>query len=556
MTRPDIRHGIHRRAMTPDILPFTADAEPELRILHVEDDPNDAELIRLALEADGLRVRPERVTSGDELIAALERGGFDLILSDFALPGFDGLSALRICQQRAPSVPFILVSGQIGEEAAVDGVRGGATDYVLKHRLSRLGPSVRRALAESAERRKRRIAEEALRQSEAQLRQSQKMEAVGRLAGGVAHDFNNLLTAILGYSQLMEVHLEAGSVVRRDLGEIVRAAERAASLTRQLLAFSRQQILQPRILDLNGVITETDRMLRRLIGDDIDLLTVPDPALGPTKADPGQIEQVLVNLAVNARDAMPHGGKITIETANVDLDAFSVGGSRQAAPGPYVMLAVSDTGCGMDPETASRVFEPFFTTKEPGQGTGLGLSMVHGIVHQSGGTIDVYSAPGRGTTFKVYLPRVAATEAVDETPEPRVEETPRGSETILLIDDDSLVRGVVSETLRRSGYEVIEASNRDEASEACAACDREGRAIDLLLSDVIMPGMSILEFTERLQGRHPEMRQMFMSGYTDKAMLRHGMLDPRTPFLPKPFSTHALLRKVREVLGAPWPMAA
>jgi two-component system cell cycle sensor histidine kinase/response regulator CckA len=379
---------------------------------------------------------------------------------------------------------------------------------------------------------------------EEQLRQSQKMEAIGRLAGGVAHDFNNLLTAILGYSELMETKLKANDPLYSNVREIRHAGERAATLVRQLLAFSRKQVLQPKVLNLNQVVGELDKMLRRLIGEDIDLVTRLDPQVGQIRADVGQVEQVVVNLAVNSRDAMPKGGKLTIETANVELDENYAGDHVGVQPGPYVMLSVSDTGCGMDSAVRSRIFEPFFTTKETGKGTGLGLSTVYGIANQSGGSISVYSEPGEGTTFKIYLPRV------DEPVElaaryPRGTEALRGTETILIVEDDVLVRKLATETLSKSGYQVLEAFHGEEALRICRT--HEG-TIHLLLTDVIMPGLTGRELAGRIEPLFAKVKVLYMSGYTDNAILHQGRLDPEMSFLQKPFTPSILLQKVREVL--------
>ncbi len=520
-----------------------AEVQSPVRILHLEDDPNDAELIQARLEAEGLLVAVERVATREDFTAAVQRGDCDLILSDYALPGFDGASALGIARACAPDIPFIIISGTLGEEAAVESVRNGATDYVLKQRLSRLGPSVRRALAEAEERSKRKQTEDALRKSEAQLRHAQKMEAVGRLAAGVAHDFNNLLTAIIGYTQLMQRRFTPDHPAMQDAEEVLGAAERAASLTRQLLIFSRQQVLAPRVLDLNSIVTNMDRMLRRLIGADIDLRTVPAGDLGRIKADPGQIEQVLVNLVVNARDAMPSGGSLTIETGNVELDDPYARDHPSARPGRHVVLAVSDSGCGMDPETQARIFEPFFTTKEVGKGTGLGLSTVHGIVQQGGGHIELYSEVGVGSVFKVYLPCVD--EAVDPAANRSVDLPARGTETLLLVEDDARVRNVVAEILRLNGYTVLEAG---APGEAISRVHEHAARLDLLLVDVMLPAMNGPELARAISRLHPQARVLFMSGYTDNAIIHQGLLGSEAAFLQKPFTAEGLLRGVRRLL--------
>jgi two-component system cell cycle sensor histidine kinase/response regulator CckA len=383
-------------------------------------------------------------------------------------------------------------------------------------------------------------------QLEEQLRQSQKMEAIGQLAGGVAHDFNNLLTAINGYSSLALQRLDDSSPVKSYLEEVKKAGDRAANLTRQLLAFGRKQILQPLAINLNGVVSDMNKMLRRLIGEDIVLTARLNSDVGKVMADPGQIEQVLVNLIVNARDAMPRGGNLTIETNNVELDE-EYGSKHVGVPaGRYVLLAVSDTGEGMSEAVRQRIFEPFFTTKEKGKGTGLGLSTVYGIVRQSGGNIWVYSEPGEGTTFKVYLPRVES--KIYEPGETVLEAgPPGGSETILLVEDEEVVRGLARRILEQVGYAVVEAG---KANEALLFCDKHAAEVDLLLTDVVMPEMSGKELADRLKSQCPELKMLFMSGYTDEAIVHHGVLDADVEFIQKPFTPSALARKVREVLDA------
>jgi PAS domain S-box-containing protein len=388
----------------------------------------------------------------------------------------------------------------------------------------------------------RKLAEEALRRSEQQLRQSQKMEAVGRLAGGIAHDFNNLLTVITGRSELALLSPRLAPGLHRDILLIQSTAERAASLTRQLLAFSRQQVLQPKVLDLNAVVTHMGGMLRRLIGEDIDLVIVAHPPLGSVNADPGQLEQVVMNLALNARDAMPAGGQLTIETADVELE-----GQHELPLGAHVMLAVSDTGCGMDADTQARIFEPFYTTKAPGQGTGLGLATVYGIVQQSGGHIVVTSEPGCGSMFRIYLPRVAApADLVPETEDSPAE--PRGSETVLLVEDENDLRMLARDILTAQGYKVLEAG---DGIEALRIAHESGGEIQLLLTDVVMPQMGGAELAESLMAATP-LKILFMSGYTDSGSACQQRMIRSAPFLQKPFTCAGLVRKVREVLdGAP-----
>ena len=382
------------------------------------------------------------------------------------------------------------------------------------------------------------------RQVAEQLRQSQKMEAIGRLAGGVSHDFNNLLTAIMGYGDMALGAMRPDDPVRGAIEEIQKAGQRAASLTRQLLVFSRRQVLEPKVVDLNAVIADMEKMLLHLIGEDIDLVVVADPAAGCVKADRGQLEQVVMNLAVNARDAIPRGGRLTIETADLHLDEPYTGDHAIVDPGQYVVLTVSDTGCGMDEATLSHVFEPFFTTKEQGKGTGLGLATVYGIVTQSGGQIGVHTEPDRGTSFKVYLPRV---EGPDQTATPHgpSQEVPRGSETILLVEDEDGVRKLASTILRQCGYDVLEASH---AGEALLVVERHADPIDLMVTDVVMPHMNGPELYNRLAPDRPDMKVLYISGHADDAVVRHGVLDRTTTFLQKPFTGTMLARVVREVL--------
>ena len=383
-----------------------------------------------------------------------------------------------------------------------------------------------------------------LKELEEQYRQAQKMEAVGQLAGGVAHDFNNLLTAILASTDLLLETLPAYHPGREDALETRKAALRAADLTRQLLAFGRRQVLQPRVLDVNELVDNLGKMLRRLIGEDIDLRTELPPDLGAVRADPGQLEQVIMNLAINARDAMPNGGKLTIETANVLLDDAYVATHTVVLPGPYVMIAGSDTGVGMDAATKARVFEPFFTTMEKGKGTGLGLSTVYGIVKQSGGYVWVYSEPGLGTAFKIYLPRVEGT-AEPVLASGSVSQSPRGTETVLLCEDQQEVRSLTHRILVAHGYDVLVAASGEEAVELAQAWPG---AIDLLLTDVVMPGMSGPKLVRQLAPIQPAMKVLYVSGYADEAIVRHRVVEPGMAFLQKPFTSDLLARKIREVL--------
>jgi PAS domain S-box-containing protein len=377
-----------------------------------------------------------------------------------------------------------------------------------------------------------------------QLRQSQKVEAIGRLAGGIAHDFNNLLTIIKGYSQLSRIELKEADPLRGNIDEIQKAAERAASLTRQLLAFSRRQVMEMRVVDLNSLLRDLEKMLRRVIGEDIEMVIRLAADLGSVRADVGQIEQVIMNLAVNAKDAMPSGGKLTIETANVALDESDARSHVDVNPGPYVMFSVSDTGTGMTPEVRERIFEPFFTTKEKGKGTGLGLSTAYGIVKQSKGHIWVDSVQGKGTTFKIYLPSV--NEPLEEIrKEVLRKEPPLGNETVLIVEDEAEVRKLISKMLERQGYAILETSDGEEALLVCERCKGP---IHLMLVDVIMPGMSGSELAKVVKPLYPEIKILYMSGYTDEAIVRHGVLGKGVNYIQKPFTLEGLARKVREVL--------
>jgi two-component system cell cycle sensor histidine kinase/response regulator CckA len=631
-----------------------------LRVLIVEDSEPDMQLTVRELQRGGFDPVVEWVANAKSFAAALDQQSWEVILSDCSMPSFSAQAALEICQARNLDVPFIIVSGSIGEEAAVSLMKAGAHDYVMKDKMARLTPVINRELRDARGRAARRHAEAnqsrlaaileattdfvatatrdwkplfinragrkmlgltltedrnvqhlnlmdiypawaaelirsqaipavlrhgvwsgetalksaadkevpvsqvilahrssagvveflstiardltAHKRLESQYRQAQKMEAVGRLAGGVAHDFNNLLTAILGYSELMMRGLAPQDPFHEGLTEIHKAGQRAAALTQQLLAFSRKLVLEPRVLDLNAVVADIDRMLRRLIGEDIEFSTVLAPALRPVRTDPGQMDQVILNLAVNARDAMPQGGKLTIETENIDLEEDY----HDLKAGTYTMLACSDTGCGMDDNVKSHLFEPFFTTKEQGKGTGLGLATVFGIVKQSGGHVAVYSEPGQGATFKIYLPSVAeSAEPVKR--EPAMAPAGTGSETILIVEDEAPLRSLLRAVLQMNGYKVLEAHN---GQEALGLIQLHSQPIHLIISDVIMPKMGGRELSDHLAQTHPHIKILAVSGYTDDAIFRHGMLQPGAAFLQKPFTPSALLRKIREMFNS------
>lgn len=430
----------------------------------------------------------------------------------------------------------------IPEEFVTDAAGNVRWLQTIKRPMSPQNGSVTQMLGVATDITQRKRAEQALRDSEEMLRQAQKMESIGTLAGGIAHDFNNLMTAVTGYSELALRRMNAEDPLRCKVEEIKKAGERAASLTRQLLAFSRKQILKPEVLDLNTVITGMGRMLPRLIGEDIDLRFDLNASLGRVEADPGQMEQVLLNLTVNARDAMPAGGCLSVKTENVEFTGRFVKRSMVVEAGSYVVLSVTDNGLGMSAETQSHIFEPFFTTKEVGKGTGLGLAMVYGIVKQSGGSIWVYSEVGKGTTFKVYLPRV---DEIATTLEQRARQAPTGDETILLVEDEDTVRDLVKEILEEYGYRVLTASN---GAEGLGVCREFSDEIQLMITDVVMPQMSGRELAENISTIRPETRVLYMSGFTDDAVVRHGVLAEDVCFIQKPFSPETLAIKTRELL--------
>jgi len=515
----------------------------ETRILLLEDVPSDAELIVRELRRAGMLFTYLRVDTREAFITALSEFGPEVVLSDYNLPQFSGPEALRLLKQSGSAAPFILITGSLTEEVAVECMKDGAHDYILKTSLTRLPSAVQSALEKVRTIEEKKRAEAALRQSEEQLRMSQKLEAVGQLAGGVAHDFNNLLTVISGYSELVLNRLKENDENRAKVKEIKRAAERASTLTRQLLAFSRKQVLQPKLFDLNHLVSDMSKMLRRLIGENIEMTTVIGEA-APINADPGQIEQVLMNLVVNARDAMPNGGRLTIETVRVEIDEAYASTHLNVQAGRYVMLAVTDTGCGIDEETSKHIFEPFFTTKEQGKGTGLGLSTVYGIVKQSGGHIWLYSELDHGTAFKIYLPAATEMETQPAAAPAQVALT-HGTETILIVEDEPQIRKLAFDCLAYCGYDVLSCSNGLEALQLIEGLNRP---VDLVLTDVVMPKLSGRELSERIAAIQPSTKVLFMSGYTNDSVVNHGILDGGTRFIQKPFTLESLARRVREAL--------
>ena len=511
-----------------------------IRVLIVEDSSADAENILLELSRHGYEVTSARVQTESNMQKALEESSWDVVLSDYDMPAFSGAQALGTLKRLSIDVPFIIVSGTIGEESTVAALQAGADDYVTKAALARLAPAVGRALREVGERRERARLEQ-------QLRQAQKLEGIGRLAGGIAHDFNNILTTIAGYSEMILDQIGPDKPISGDLIEIRKATDRAAQLTRQLLAFSRQQVLRVEDIDVNEVVWSMRGMLQRLIGEDIVVEINLTDALQPIRADRIQLEQVLMNVAANARDAMPQGGQLVIQTAlGTGDDIVSLTGLR-APPGRYLKLTMTDTGVGMDERTQQHLFEPFFTTKELGKGTGLGLATVYGIVKQLDGFIWVTSALLSGTTFTLFFPVLDSTAkpalAVAPSKQPLTLATQH--ETVLVVEDEAGVRSLVKRTLGRHGYRVLEAGS---AAEGLSLVARHGSEIDIVLSDVVMAMMNGPEMVMKIRESIPAMKVLFMSGHAGQAFTQSGKLDTSDHLLEKPFYAHDLLKAVRELL--------
>jgi two-component system cell cycle sensor histidine kinase/response regulator CckA len=520
-----------------------------LRVLIIDTSEVDAKLVVEELRRTNRTIEAEQIRGSSDLAKALERGSVDIVICDWSGPELSAARALSMVRELGEELPFIVVSGSSSEEEAVEAMRRGAQDFVLKQRIGRLAPIVERELRERDRRRAlqadRARAEEALKQSESQLRHAQKMEAVGRLAGGIAHEFNNALSVILSYGELMLGDLEPGDPMRADVEEMRKAAKRAADLTRQLLVFNRQHIFETKDIDVVELLGGMEKMLRRVLGEDVALSMTVAPSLGTVRADPRSLEQAVMNLVVNARDAMPRGGKVAIVACPLEVDASFASAHLGLQPGPHVLVSVADTGIGMGPETLARVFEPFFTTKEQGKGTGLGLSTVFGIVKQTGGSVWAESSLGMGATNKLCLPRAAPASA--DPPAPST-----GKETILVVEDEPQVRAVAADILQRYGYRVLEAKNAAEADRLCR--DHSG-TIDLLLSDVVMPDANGPELAVRLQTLRPNMRLLCMSGYADDATAGRASVPPFIAYFQKPLTPETLARKVRDVLDAPLPRA-
>jgi two-component system, cell cycle sensor histidine kinase and response regulator CckA len=498
----------------------------------------DRKAVSAELEREGFDVESAVANSGGAVEEALQQS-WDIVISDYKPGTFGALEVLATIEKLGRDLPLIVISGKLPAEAVLTVLAAGAADHLTSPNLMRLSAAVRRELRAARLRGDRTRLEE-------QFRQAQKMEAVGRLAGGVAHDFNNLLTVITGYSDLLLARGELTDSQRSAIEEIRRSAERGGALTFQLLAFSRRQPLEPRVLHLNELVLGIEKMLRRLIGEDVVLVTAAGARPDTVEADPGRLEQVIMNVVVNARDAMPEGGKLTIETATTRLGEEFTAKQLGLKPGRYVRLSITDTGVGMGEETRSHLFEPFFTTKNPGRGTGLGLATAYGIIRQSAGAISITSDPGKGTSVQIFLPVVKS--KVNGTPETGVDEpVPGGDETVLVVEDEGRVRKLISDVLRGQGYTVIGATRGDEALRLCRAFRGE---IHLALVDVVMPEMNGPDLVRALAALRPSLRVLFMSGYTDETVGRHGLSESGAAFLQKPFLPAALARKVREVLDA------
>jgi two-component system cell cycle sensor histidine kinase/response regulator CckA len=510
-----------------------------LRVLMIEDSEDDAALLLRELKSGGYEIESERVDLPETLKSAFESKQWDLVVSDFSMPHFSGTDALRFVREKGSDVPFIFVSGTIGEETAVEALKNGAQDYLMKTNLKRLVPAVQRALRESEQRKKNK-------QMEIHLHQLQKFEAIGKLAGGIAHDFNNVIGAILGWAEVGYRDAEPDSPAHGRFEKIMDQAAWAGRLTAQLLAFARRQMLKPQNTDLNKLVAEGMGLLRRVIGEQIEVRIVECADLRPALIDPAQIEQVLMNLCLNSRDAMPQGGRLIIETQNAEIDEDFCRAHPYARAGSFVLLSVSDTGTGMDAVTAAQVFEPFFTTKQLGKGTGLGLATVYGVVRQHNGFVYLYSEPGKGTTFRVYLP--AGSGIAQPREAKRNDQIPEGTETILLAEDNDGLREAAKEMLEKLGYRVILATNGTEAVEAFA---KNPDAIDLIIMDVVMPRVSGPAAFAEIAAVRPDLRILFSTGYTAEAASLISLANQGASVLQKPYTLKNLGQTVRAVLDRP-----
>jgi len=510
-----------------------------LKVLIVEDSQDDADLVLRELRRAGFAAVWKRVETEAEYLAEIGKSP-DVILSDFSMPQFDGLRAVRLLRDLGMETPFILISGTVGEDIAVEAIKQGVTDYLLKDRIARLGTAVQRALKgveELTERRRLR----------AQFIEAQKMEVIGQLAAGVAHDFNNILAIIMGYSELILSTMSPDHQLCKYIEEIRHASERAVDLTRQLLVFSRKEAVRPVVVDLEAAVQDMSKMIGRLIGENIEISIQSMETAGCIRADPGQIVQLLMNLVVNARDAMPNGGRLSVETGGIAWRAGESGLPAGAGPGEYVFVGVSDTGVGMTGEVKARLFEPFFTTKAAGKGTGLGLAICQAIVQQSGGLITVDSTQGKGSEFRAYFPKVDGPVESIANPVCGARQS-NGTETLLVVEDDHSVRDLACTALEAKGYRVFSAPNGQEALRW--AGENTWLPVRLVIADVIMPLMGGKIMSEALKTVYPGLKIIFTSGHTDEALVPHGVLDKGIVFMPKPYTPATLTGKVRELLDS------
>jgi signal transduction histidine kinase len=519
-----------------------------LRLLLIEDSEDDALLLLRALEREGYEVRHRRVETAEAMSAALVEGGWDLVISDYSLPQFSAPRALALFRQRGEEMPFLVVSGAVGEEAAVALMKAGANDFITKGNLERVPLTVRRELADADVRRRERRAAVEKQELQSQLLQAQKMEAIGVLTAGVAHDFNNILGAIQIYADLALMKAARGQAVENELRQVMAATDRAAGLARQLLLFSRKQPLELVPLDPVGLVEELLKMLRRIIGERIEVRTEIVPGCPRVLGDSGGIEQLIMNLAVNARDAMPDAGVLTIGLNEILVEESYCRGILGSRPGAFVRLSVEDTGCGMAPETLNRIFEPFFTTKGVGKGTGLGLSVVYGIVKQHRGWVTVRSAPGAGTRFEVYLPQAPAGSGAGAGPAPDLLDLTGAGERILLVEDEESYRGVAAEALRANAYEVETAAGAGEAEQRIREAPLP---YALLFSDVALADGNGLDLALRTRLLSPGTRVLLTSGYLDESSQFPQIREAGIPFLPKPYALPALLIAIRDLLRKP-----
>jgi two-component system cell cycle sensor histidine kinase/response regulator CckA len=512
-----------------------------LRLLLVEDSEDDALIVLRELRRGGYDVQVTRVETADAMARELDGHELVVVISDYSLPHFSAPESLRVLRASGRDLPFIIASGTIGEDTAVEAMRHGAHDFLVKSRLARLVPAVEREMRDAAERRAHRASEESVKRLEEQFRHAQKMEAIGRLAGGVAHDFNNILTAIMATADLALETPALSAELQNDLKMIRESGAKAASITRQLLAFSRKQVVQPRPIDVNELIGESKGMLTRLLPHDVEL-ELDLRATEVIEIDPTQMEQVLLNLVVNAGDAMPNGGRITIATEHVDVRHPRATKTGVVPVGNYIVLRVQDTGIGMDETTQARAFEPFFTTKDPGRGTGLGLATVYGIVQQAHGHIILESAPGTGTTFELYFDRVDGVPTT-VTSEHRIDL--RGSEVVMLVEDEPSVRAPMTRALRELGYFVLEATDGEDA---LSVLNDFHEPVHLVITDVVMPRMSGAELVRNLHDWYPRLKVLFVSGYSEELLESHGLAPGSISYLAKPFTANRLAAEMRGLL--------